>query len=366
MVIGGAFAFLVSFLACAAIYGGRGRLGFALDPSAAGPQKFHTHPVPRIGGIPMFAAFGSSVFLFSPPHSRIWLIALLCAAAPAFLGGLVEDLTKRISPANRLLTSFVAAALGFVLLDARVTDLEVPGSEFLLQLALLSFLVTLFAVGGFSHALNIVDGFNGLSGMVALLMLAALGAVAAQVGDAHVLWASIFVGGGVLGFLVWNYPKGLIFAGDGGAYLLGFLIAELAILLAHRNPAVSAWFPAVLLLYPVVETCFSIYRKKVLRGQSPTEPDGIHLHMLIYKRLVRRFPARSDKWKANSLTSPYLVAIAAFSVLPSVAFWNNTLLLQLVAVAFIAVYLWFYWRIVRFRVPRVLVLRSLRHRTNET
>lgn len=360
MVVAGAFAFLVSFLACAVIYGSRRSFAMALDPSAAGPQKFHTSPVPRVGGIPIFAAIVSSVLLFSPPQSRLWLIALVCAAAPAFLGGLFEDLTKRISPANRLVTSFVAAALGFVLLDARVTDFDVPGSDSVLQVALFSFVVTVFAVGGFSHALNIVDGFNGLSGMVVLLMLGALAYVAAQVGDGHILWASIFVAGGVLGFLVWNFPRGLIFAGDGGAYLLGFLIAELAILLAHRNPSVSAWFPAVLLLYPVVETAFSIYRKKILRGQSPAQPDGLHLHMLIHKRLVRRFAVPGDRWKMNALTSPYLVAIAALSVLPAMVFWDSTVLLQLVAAAFTTFYLWFYWRIVSFKAPRRLVLRRAR------
>jgi UDP-GlcNAc:undecaprenyl-phosphate GlcNAc-1-phosphate transferase len=359
VVAGGVFAFLVSFLACAAIYRARRTLGIALDPPfGAGPQKFHTGSVPRIGGIPMFAAIVSSVSLFGSP-SRYWLLALVCAAAPAFLGGLVEDLTKRMSAASRLFTSFAAAGLGFLLLDARVTDLDIPGSELLLQIALFSFFVTLFAVAGFSHALNIVDGFNGLSGMVALLMLTVLGIVAAQVGDSQILMACIFIGGAVLGFLLWNYPKGLIFAGDGGAYLLGFLIAELAVLLAHRNPEVSAWFPLVLLLYPVVETCFSIYRKKILRGQSPAEPDGVHLHMLIHKRLVRRFSGGSDKWKANSLTTPYLVAITALSVLPSLWLWHSTSLLQLVAVGFTALYLWFYWRIVRFRAPRILVLRSV-------
>jgi UDP-N-acetylmuramyl pentapeptide phosphotransferase/UDP-N-acetylglucosamine-1-phosphate transferase len=358
MLLGATFAFLSSLAVCAVVYAARGRIGMLLDPAGAGPQKFHAGPVPRVGGVPILAGLGASILAFAPAGDRAWLLALVCAALPAFFAGLGEDLTKRISPAKRLLASFVAAALGFVLLDARVTDLDLPGSELLLQLALLSFLLTLLAVGGFSHALNIVDGFNGLSGGVALLMLGALALVASQVGDAHILWGSVLTGGAVLGFLAWNYPKGLIFAGDGGAYLLGFLIAELAILLAHRNPAVSAWFPFVLLLYPVVETAFSIYRKKILRGQSPSEPDGIHLHMLVYKRLVRRCSAHGDRWKPNSLTSPYLVALASFSILPAAAFWDSSTLLQLVAVAFSALYVWIYWRIVRFRVPRLLVLRA--------
>lgn len=353
---GAACALLVSLLAGATIYCWRGALAMALDPANAGPQKFHAAPVPRIGGVPIYLAFFSAA-LFAPAPVRPWLVALAAAAAPAFLGGLAEDLTKRVSPASRLVTAFVAAALGFVLLDARVTDVELPGAELLLRIAIPSFFVTLLAVGGFSHALNIVDGFNGLAGMVALLMLASLATVAAQVGDAHVLSAAVLAGAAVLGFLAWNFPRGLIFAGDGGAYLLGFLIAELSILLAHRNPEVSAWYPATLLLYPVVETAFSIYRKKLLRGQSPAEPDGVHLHMLVYKRLVRRFGAGEPGWKRNCLTTPYLVGMAALSILPATVLWNDTAWLELVAAGFTALYLWLYWRIVRFRAPRLLVLR---------
>jgi UDP-N-acetylmuramyl pentapeptide phosphotransferase/UDP-N-acetylglucosamine-1-phosphate transferase len=352
------FAFAVSFFACAAIVRAERTLAIGLDAGGGGPQKFHAGAVPRVGGIAMLAGI-ASVPLFLPSREAAFLLTLLlAAAAPAFIGGLAEDITRRVSPAQRLYAAFAAAALGFLLLDARVTDLEIPGTGPLLGFALCSFLFTLLTVAGFSHALNIVDGFNGLSSMVVLLMLVGLGVVAYQVNDEPVLAAALVIGGAVLGFLAWNYPKGLIFAGDGGAYLLGFLTAELAVLLAHRNSEVSAWFPAVLLLYPVVETVFSIYRKKVLRGQSPGEPDGIHLHMLIHKRLVRQ--PRGAKWKMNALTTPYLVALSALTVLPGAVFWSHTLALIVIVIGFIAVYLWLYWAIVRFKTPKFMVLRRAR------
>ena len=93
--------------------------------------------------------------------------------------------------------------------------------------------------------------------------------------------------GALLGFLVFNYPSGRIFMGDGGAYLLGFWLGELSVLLVVRNPDVSPWFPIVLLAYPVVETLFSIYRRKFLQGRSAGRPDAMHLHQLIYRRLAR-------------------------------------------------------------------------------
>ena len=65
------------------------------------------------------------------------------------------------------------------------------------------------------------------------------------------------------------------------------MLGELSIMLVMRNRDVSAWYPVLLFMYPIFETCFSIYRKKFIRGMSPGIPDGVHLRMLVYKRLMR-------------------------------------------------------------------------------
>ncbi|SED04954.1 hypothetical protein SAMN02787142_2443 [Burkholderia sp. WP9] len=58
------------------------------------------------------------------------------------------------------------------------------------------------------------------------------------------------------------------------------MLAELPI---KRTCAIgrSAWYPVLLFTYPIFETCFSIYRKKFIRGMSPGIPQGEHLHMLV-------------------------------------------------------------------------------------
>ena len=63
-----------------------------------------------------------------------------------------------------------------------------------------------------------------------------------------VLIASLTMLDAVPGFPVWNFPSRKIFPGDGGAYLVGFWLAELSVLLVVRNPDVSAWFPLVLMV----------------------------------------------------------------------------------------------------------------------
>ena len=332
-----------------------------MDHVASGPQKLHANPVPRIGGTAVLAGIVGGAIWPGLEHESGWIMTLVLAALPAFLGGIFEDLTKGFPEAARLGTAFCAAAIGFFVLDARVSGLNIWGADQLLGFGAASYLFTVFAVGGFSHALNIVDGLNGLSAFTAWLMLAALTVVATAVSDPIVAQTSLIIGASILGFLVWNYPRGTIFLGDGGAYLVGFLVAELAVLLVHRNSLVSPWFALLLLFYPVWETLFSSYRRRVLRGRPAASADGLHLHTLVYKRLVRwKVGSRSvrDRRARNALATPYLVVLTSATVAPAAFFWNNTLVLELFALAFALLYVTLYWRIVRFRAPRRLILRQ--------
>jgi UDP-N-acetylmuramyl pentapeptide phosphotransferase/UDP-N-acetylglucosamine-1-phosphate transferase len=193
-------------------------------------------------------------------------------------------------------------------------------------------------------------------------MLFSLAYVALQVNDTFVLVAALIVAGATAGFLVWNYPAGLIFLGDGGAYFLGFMLGELAILLVMRNPQVSSWYALLLLIYPVFETLFSMYRRFFVRGKSPAMPDGIHLHSLIFRRIVFWVVGRDAKalTRRNALTSPYLWLLSLTAVIPATMFWRHTWVLMLFCVLFIAGYVWLYARIVRFKSPRWMMLRKKR------
>src|SRR5690606_21514159 len=111
--------------------------------------------------------------------------------------------------------------------------------------------------------------------------------VAFQTHDTFVATAGLITAGAVLGFFVWNFPAGLIFLGDGGAYFLGFLVAALSMLLIGRNAEVSPLFPLLLCAYPLWETIFTMSRRRVVRGVAAGAPDGIHLHTLIHRRVMR-------------------------------------------------------------------------------
>jgi UDP-N-acetylmuramyl pentapeptide phosphotransferase/UDP-N-acetylglucosamine-1-phosphate transferase len=337
---------------------------FSADCDLNGIQKFHAVPVPRIGGVPIFSGLIVGFAVSYLTQNNLMGLQLLMVALPAAGAGLIEDLTKKVSVRQRLFATFVAALLGSVFLHANIQSLDIGWLDQLLgRYWIVSVLFTMVAVGGVAHSINIIDGYNGLSGMVALFVFIALAYVSFKVNDGALLAVCFAACGAVLGFLCLNYPRGLIFSGDGGAYLVGFLIAEVSVLLVIRNPQVSPWFPLLLVIYPVFETVFSMYRRKFLQDRAVGCPDALHLHQMVYRRMVRWMVGSKEArhlTRRNSLTAPYLWGLAALSVAPAMLFWNHTHTLMACVFLFVMIYLYVYRMIVRFKTPTWLVVRRRR------
>ena len=356
-------SFLASLLVALLVIHSAERHGHrSADHDLAGPQKFHFRPVPRIGGIAVFVAVLAGALLaqlsLEPDRHSIWL--LIVSSLPTFVFGLAEDLTKGVSPRRRLFFTAVSAGLAILLLGGVIRRTTIPGVDHLITMTPFAVALTVLVVTGVSNAVNIIDGFNGLASMCVLMMVASIGYVAFQVGDSFVVTAGLITIGAVLGFFVWNFPAGLIFLGDGGAYLIGFLLAELSVLLLVRNAGVSPMFPLLLCAYPIFETIFTMYRRKFVRGVPTAAPDGIHLHTLIHRRVMRLAVGIDQERRQtarNSMTSPYLWVLCLMSVIPSVLWWDNTAMLAGFLFLFMGSYLLLYWSIVRFKTPKWLVFR---------
>ena len=171
--------------------------------------------------------------------------------------------------------------------------------------------------------------------------------------------------GAVLGFFVWNFPAGLIFLGDGGAYFIGFVLAELSVLLLAATRGVSPMFPLLLCAYPIFETIFTMYRRSVLRGVATAQPDGIHLHTLIHRRLMRwSVGADSERRRMTPQLDDLALPLAA---LPAVDDPERALVGQHARAVAASLFssssrmCFLYWSIVRFRTPRWLVRAALSH-----
>jgi UDP-N-acetylmuramyl pentapeptide phosphotransferase/UDP-N-acetylglucosamine-1-phosphate transferase len=328
------------------------------DHDLCGPQKFHQESVPRIGGLGIYAALwvANLVAYFKDPSLAVFLSMVLVAALPVSATGLAEDITKRISVRVRLITGFISGALLMYFFTITSIRIGVWGLDTLLLNVWVAVIFLCIACAGLANAYNIIDGFNGLASMVAIISTAAIAFVAFKVGDLELVYLALILIGAITGFFVWNYPRGLIFLGDGGAYLIGFFIATLSILLVHRNPTVSPWFALLVNAYPIFETLFTIWRRSVHHRKSAGFPDGAHFHSLIYRRVMRWILINNQPhhYLRNAKTSPYLWALSSIGVLPAIVWWDTTAILMLMSIFFIAFYIHIYFSIVTFKTPRLL------------
>jgi UDP-N-acetylmuramyl pentapeptide phosphotransferase/UDP-N-acetylglucosamine-1-phosphate transferase len=316
---------------------------FTFDKSV-GIQSFHTDPTPRIGGIALFVGF-LIVTWWGPGLSAtlkqqvVWPVIL--ASIPAFLFGLAEDVTRRVGTTSRLIATMASALIAWWLMGVSLRELDVAILDQVLALTAVSVIFTVFAVGGIANAINIIDGFHGLASGVSIILFAALGAIAYQVGDFQLAVLCGVMIALLAGFLVINFPFGKLFLGDGGAYFIGFMLGWVCVLLPARNPEVSPWACLLVCAYPVTETIYSIFRRAKTR-LSIDQPDREHLHSLFKQVVIVPFIGTWPPNLRNAAVSPMLWVLAAIPATLAVIEYSSALSLALVFVLFFGFYVVLY------------------------
>lgn len=330
--------FFLSFIISCAMIKIAKRTGKMLD-SADKVQKMHFGKIPRGGGVGVFVAFCAGIALlvaFGKIEAKF--LALIIPSSFIFTSGILEDFNYALSPKIRL-TLQTAGAISTIIIFPNCVIVDI-GVELYYNLAII---FTLFCMVGVTNAMNIIDGFNGLAGGFALLVLISIAIVSAIVGNVAVFYIALVLIGVVLGFLVLNFPNAKIFLGDGGAYFMGFLLAFLLVILTQdssnniADKSVSAYYGLCVMIYPVFEVLFSIWRRK-RRRLSAMSADKLHLHTLIFKRVTH----------SSIKTSMFLWAINTPFIFTPIFFYDNITILVALIVVFIAIYIFLYLKIIRF------------------
>ena len=346
-------AIAASFITCLVLVLTKKWHGSLTMDSTTGPQKFHTAPTPRIAGIAIvagvLAGYAASSDGIAAAEKSAILRTLLLAGMPAFIFGLLEDITKKVSVKTRLLATMASGVLGWCITGVSLSYVDLPGVDWLLSFTLISVVFTAFSVGGVANAINIIDGFNGLTAGVTLIILAAFGLIARKVGDINLSFTCLILAGAVAGFFLVNWPRGKIFLGDGGAYFLGFTLAWIAVLLPERNSSVSPWTSLLICSYPILEVAFSFIRKTIRKGYHPSQPDGVHLHMLANRRWAKKLFPKSSKTTQNGMTSPFLWLYSAIPCTLSIFTYQSKFLTICAVLLSIFLYLLFYSKLAFFR-----------------
>ena len=262
-----------------------------------GAQKFHEGTIPRVGGVGLFVALVCGYYLSAP---SLLLAQILISLTPIFIAGLLEDLFKSVSSSIRLFVSLFSASLIVVSTGYQFSSSDIHLIDVVFTSSLAWTVITVVALAALANGINIIDGFNGLAIGSSLSMAISIAVLGYIFNDYLILQYCIIFCACLLGVLMLNFPKGLIFLGDAGAYTIGLFLGTLGMLLVERNEAITPLVMLIVFAYPMTELLFSVLRKTVRRGHRPDRPDKVHFHMLAYRR-VGQMSSRS-KLIRNSIT----------------------------------------------------------------
>ncbi|MDP4125940.1 MAG: MraY family glycosyltransferase [Bacillota bacterium] len=245
-----------------------------------GGRHVHSRPIPRLGGLAIYAAFWIAVVITQEWDKSIW--GLFIGSTILLVVGIWDDVYE-IRPLVKLFWQIFAAAV-LLFFDFSMDFISLPffGSIHFgaLGLSAIGFILVIFWVVGLVNTVNISDGLDGLAAgicfMVALLLFwSANQIVQTSVAPAHLTLA---LAGAILGFLFFNFPPARVFMGDSGSMFLGYIIGGISIMgLLKTATILGLVFPLLVLGMPVTDLTFAIIRRK-LRGQSIAAADRGHLH----------------------------------------------------------------------------------------
>jgi len=242
----------------------------------------HSKAIPLSAGIGFYLAVALDLLLFHFESVMLHLWTFM-AVFLVFMVGVLDD-HHDTSPN----TKFVVIILSTVFLSFDGVIVNDLGTFFGVEVSLgwLALPFTIFAIVGFTNALNLIDGLDGLAATISIVMLGSFLAVGYMNDDFFIMVVSMAFISGLLAFLIFNWYPAHIFMGDSGSLTLGFVIAMLAVKSSVYLPSVSMLF---LLAIPVLDTIIVMIRRK-LNGRSIFSADRCHLH-----HILRHFFAEDTK-----------------------------------------------------------------------
>jgi UDP-GlcNAc:undecaprenyl-phosphate GlcNAc-1-phosphate transferase len=265
------------------------RLGVVDQPDQQ--RKLHSTPIPRVGGVAIFATvIGSYCLLLAARFAAgaiVWdglplILRILPAVAIVFGVGLIDDVIS-LSPWKKLTAEVVAATLAWF------GGIHVGGIANFSFSGVVSFLITLFWIVACTNAINLIDGIDGLATGVSLFAALTMLIAALLNNNIPMALAVVPLVGALLGFLRFNFNPASIFLGDCGSLTLGFLLGCCGAVWSEKSSTLLGMTaPLLVLAFPLLDVGLAIVRR-FLRGQPIFSADRAHIHhKLLSKGLTPR------------------------------------------------------------------------------
>ncbi len=284
-----------------------GRVGAIDQPDA---RKIHTRPMPRLGGVGIYAAFLLALvilypinpFLHSISRLQTYQAILLIGSLMTMLAVGIWDDIRPIKAGQKFLAQALAASTVYAAGVHISSVTNILGSN--LYLGILDFPVTVLWIVGVTNAFNLIDGLDGLASGIAVIASITICAISCLSQHYAIAMISLALAGALIGFLKYNFNPARIFLGDSGSLFLGFSLAVLSIQSSTKgSTAFTILVPLLALGLPIMDTLLSMIRR-MLKSLVPTgsgpagllarlhtivTPDKAHIHhRLIAKGLSQR------------------------------------------------------------------------------
>lgn len=308
----------------------------------SGPQKIHDDKILRIGGLIIFLSLALQSFFVNEKYLNFFIIFIICLF-PVFLFGFIEDITNKVTPLLRLLSSIISGLIFVILTGFKITSVGIYAIDLFLVNDLVAFSFTIASIVILGQSFNIIDGLNGLSVATGLIMLCSIIYISTMNNQNEVFYIGLLFLPIMISFLIFNFPFGKIFLGDGGAYLIGTFLALLIILLVSKKIVFSPFTILLIVLYPIYEVLRTFFRRFFAKRSNVAMPDTQHMHSLIYK-FIYLSRINMSKWKVNAIASLVTLIFPIFSCSWSILYLNNKRMLILgVFIYFIVIECVFYF-----------------------
>jgi UDP-GlcNAc:undecaprenyl-phosphate/decaprenyl-phosphate GlcNAc-1-phosphate transferase len=269
-------AFLIAFVASVGITAPVRRLAIRVGlVDKPNPRKVHLKPIPLLGGVAIYCGFVAAVLITTHRAEFDQIISILAGATLLAAIGFLDDGGYLHHQVKLFVAMPVAGLLLLVSgIRAHLISNFVPGEVGII----LDGCLTVLWVVGITASFSILDHMDGLCSGIAAIGALFFTLTANQGGQVMVRTLGAATLGAALGFLGWNFNPAKIFMGDGGAMLLGFLMATLGLKLRPEGSGsqVSWLIPVLILGVPIFDTTLiSISRSR--RGLIPfTSPGKDH------------------------------------------------------------------------------------------
>jgi len=214
--------------------------------------------------------------IYALAQSRADVLVLTAGGIAILALGLIDD-TRGMRARWKLLGQ-VAVASFVCFSGGLVSTISVPVAGTIELGYAVGGLLTILWIVGMINAFNLIDGVDGLASGIALVGVCALVALGIIQGNPFVTFAGAALAGGLLGFLLYNFPPARIFLGDTGSMFIGYALASMSLMGSQKSEtAVILLTPILALSLPIFETLVSIVRR-YLRGVPIFAGDNHHTH----------------------------------------------------------------------------------------